>query len=150
MYHAMVRRRVHRLYAALNAADPGPLVSSLGPRFAYTFVGSGHPLAGTRRNLHDMRAQMDRVLRLFPGLRFSVVDVVVAGTPWNTRLAVVMEVDARLADGDPYHNDLVQLLWLRWGRATNVRTVIDTARLVAACRRLASVGVVEATAPPVS
>jgi ketosteroid isomerase-like protein len=150
MYHAMVRRRVRRLYAALNAADPRPLVDSLGPSFAYTFVGSGHPLAGTRRNLPDMRAQMDRVLRLFPGLRFHVLDVVVTGRPWDTRIAIVMEVDARLADGDPYHNDLVQLLWLRWGRAVQVRTVIDTARLTAACRRLAAVGILEATAPPVS
>jgi ketosteroid isomerase-like protein len=150
MYHAMVRRRVRRLYAALNAADPVPLVSSLAPHFAYTFVGSGHPLAGTRRNFTDMRAQMDRVLRLFPGLRFHVVDVVVTGKPWSTRIAIILEVDARLADGDPYHNDLVQLLWLRWGRAVQVRTVIDTARLTAACRRLAAVGILEATAPPVS
>jgi len=62
----------------------------------------------------------------------------------------VLEVDARLADGNPYHNDLVQLLWLRWGRAFQVRTVIDTARLSEACRRLASVGILEASAPPVS
>ena len=150
MYAIIVRRRSRRLYAALNRSDPRPMLDSFAPRFAYTFVGDRHPLAGTRRTREDMTAQLERVLRLFPGIRFTVRDVLVNGWPWHTRVGIVLAVRATLRDGSDYRNDIVQLLELRWGRVHRVRTVIDTARLTDAFRRLAAAGVREAVAAPVS
>jgi len=150
MYHALVRRRSRRLYTALNAADPQPMLDSFASKFAYTFVGDGHPLAGTRRNRWEMTAQLERVLRLFPGIHFSVRDILVNGWPWETRVGIVLAVRATLQDGSDYRNDIVQLLSLRWGRVHRVRTVIDTARLTDAFRRLDAAGISEAHALPVS
>jgi ketosteroid isomerase-like protein len=150
MHHHIVRRATHHLYAALNVGDPVPMLDAFGKRFAYTFVGVGHPLAGTRRSRADMRAQLERVLRLFPGIRFEVADVLVTGPLWDTRVAVVASIDARLSDGSSYRNDLVQLLRLRWGRVVRVRTFVDTSRLTEAFRRLERFGITEAGAAPVS
>lgn len=150
MFKTIVRRRAYRLYAALNAANPRPMVESFAPEFAYTFTGTGHALAGTRRTKEHMQAQLDRVLRLFPGLHFDVRQVVVNGFPWNTNVAVRIAVRARLQDGSAYENDIVQLLRLRWGRVIRVRTVIDTGRLTAALQRLEQHGIAEAAAVPVS
>lgn len=150
MYHALVRRRSQRLYSALSSGDPQPMLDSFANSFAYTFVGHGHPLAGTRRNRTDMAAQLDRVLRLFPGIRFGIQDVLVKGWPWKTRIAIVLTVSATLHDGSPYRNDIVQFLSLRWGQIHQVRTVIDTARLTDAFGRLAAIGIGEASAAPVS
>jgi ketosteroid isomerase-like protein len=150
MHHPIVRRRSHRLYAALSAGDPVPMLDAFGKRFAYTFVGQDHPLSGTRRTRDHMSAQLDRVLRLFPGIRFQVADVLVTGPLWDTRVAVVGSIHAALPDGSAYHNDLVQLLRLRWGRVVRVWTFVDTHRLTDAFDRLKSCGVAEAGAPPVS
>jgi ketosteroid isomerase-like protein len=150
MYRTIVARRAKRLYAAMNAGDYRPLLNSLHRDFTYTFVGDDHPLAGTRRTPAAMQAQFERVLRLFPGIHFTVRDVIVTGRPWDTRIGIVLSVSARLQDGSDYRNDIVQLLSMRWGRAFRVRTIIDTARLREAFRRLDRWGVVEATAAPVS
>lgn len=150
MHHHIVRRVARRLYAALSSGDPVPMLEAFGRRFAYTFVGDGHPLAGTRRTRADMGAQLDRVLRLFRGIRFDVADVLVTGPPWDTRVAVVATIHTELADGSPYHNDMVQMLHLRWGRVVRARTFIDTRRLTEALVRLRNIGVAEASAPPLS
>lgn len=150
MYKTVVKRRVRSLYAALNEGDFHPLLNTFHRDFAYTFAGERHPLAGTRRTRATMQAQFERVLRLFPGIRFTIRQVIVNGAPWDTRIAIAIAVSAELPDGSAYENDIVQLLHMRWGRATRVRTVIDTGRLTDALGRLAAAGVGEATAAPVS
>jgi hypothetical protein len=60
-----------------------------------------------------------------------------------------IDVRARLQDGSPYENDIIQLLRMRWGRVNRVLTMIDTGRLTAALDRLVAAGITEAAAPPV-
>lgn len=150
MYKTIVSRRARGMYSAFNRGDHRPLLDSFDHDFSYTFVGDDHPLAGTRRTRATMEAQLVRVLRLFPGINFTVREVVVNGMPWNTRIGIAIALRARLQDGSPYENDIVQLLRMRWGRVTRVRTVIETARLTDAFQRLSAAGIAEATAPPVS
>jgi ketosteroid isomerase-like protein len=150
MYKTIVKQQVRGMYAAFNGGDYHPLLNRFDREFAYTFVGDQHPLAGTRRSREAMRAQFERILRLFPGIRFTVREVIVNGPPWNTRIGISIGVNADLQDGSPYENDIVQLLHMRWGRVDRVRTVIDTGRLTAAFDRLAAVGIAEARAVPVS
>jgi len=150
MYKTVVKQQVRSMYAAFNGGDYHPLLNAFDREFAYTFVGEGHPLAGTRRSREAMQAQFERILRLFPGINFAVREVIVNGTPWNTRIAIAIGVSAELQDGSPYENDIVQLLSMRWGRVSRVRTVIDTGRLTDAFHRLAAAGIAEASAVPVS
>jgi len=150
MYKTIVKQQVRSMYAAFNGGDYYPLLNRFDREFAYTFVGDQHPLAGTRRTREAMQAQFERILRLFPGIQFDVRQVIVNGGPQNTRIGISIGVNAELQDGSPYENEIVQLLLMRWGRVSRVRTVIDTGRLTDAFDRLAAAGVAEATAVPVS
>ena len=70
---------------------------------------------------HALRAWFARLFGLFPGIRFVVDDIVVAGWPWDTKVAVRLGVRADLADGTVYENEAVQWIRLRWGRTTATR-----------------------------
>ena len=39
MYHAIVRSKVRKVFAALSAGDTGPMLHTLAPRFHYRFAG---------------------------------------------------------------------------------------------------------------
>ena len=48
MYHAIVRRRVVALFAAVSKGDARPVLDGLAPRFEHFFLGD-HALGGSRR-----------------------------------------------------------------------------------------------------
>jgi ketosteroid isomerase-like protein len=72
-------------------------------------------------------------LRRFAALRpqYVIRDVVVAGPPWNTRLAI------RLSDriGDDYANEGVQYLRMRWGKVISDEVFVDTEKVADLERR---------------
>ena len=148
MYHAIVRSKVRRVFAALSDGDIDPMVATLARRFHYRFAGE-HCLAGERTRHDDVIAWWGRIFRLFPGARFDVDRVVVSGPPWRTDVATHVRLVATSAAGGAYANEFVQLMRLRWGRATSVFTLEDTARLERELARMAAVGVHEATAPAI-
>jgi ketosteroid isomerase-like protein len=79
-----------------------------------------------------------------------VHDVLVAGWPWDTRVATAVTVDVAAVDGSRYQNVVHQFLRLRWGKITEVRTLEDTALLQKALDRLAAAGHSEAHAAPIT
>jgi ketosteroid isomerase-like protein len=85
-----------------------------------------------------------------PDTTFDVQDVLVAGWPWNTRVATAVTVDVGVADGSRYHNVVHQFLRMRWGKITEVRTLEDTAVLAKTLDRLAAAGYAEAHAAPIT
>ncbi|MFN8022715.1 MAG: nuclear transport factor 2 family protein [Acidimicrobiales bacterium] len=145
MYHAIVRSKVRKVFAALSAGDTGPMLHTLAPRFHYRFAGE-HCLSGERTRHADIAAWWGRVFRLFPGARFDVDEVVVSGPPWNTQVATHVQLTARSAAGGDYGNEFVQLMRLRWGRATEVFTLEDTSRLERELERMTAAGIAEAGA----
>jgi hypothetical protein len=54
MYHAIVRRRVVALFAAVNKGDARPVLEGLAPRFEHFFLGD-HALGGSRFTLEKTR-----------------------------------------------------------------------------------------------
>ncbi len=72
-------------------------------------------------------------LRRFAALNpeYVVRDVVVAGPPWNTRVAV------RLSDriGDDYANEGMQYLRMRWGKVISDEVFVDTEKVADLERR---------------
>jgi ketosteroid isomerase-like protein len=148
VYHAIVRRKVRHVFAALSEGDTGPMVDTLAPRFTYRFAGD-HALGGVRTATTDIEAWWARTFRLFPGARFTVHDVASAGWPWATTVATHVSLTAERADGVAYRNEFVQLMRLRWGRATDVLTMEDTAHLTRALDEMAAAGITEATAAPI-
>jgi ketosteroid isomerase-like protein len=148
MYHAVVRRIVRRTFYHLNRADYAPVVAMYDPQIVHTFAGD-HALSGERRSVPAVKQWYDRLFRVFGQLRFSVQEVIVQGLPWNTSVAVKVNINATLSDGNPYSNVLAMFVELRWGRITAISMHEDAQKLARTLKEIAAQGVAEAAAAPI-
>jgi ketosteroid isomerase-like protein len=146
MYHAIVRRKVERLFEGLGRGDVDYAVAGMAPRFEHIFPGD-HTLGGVRHTRPGIRAWLERLFRVLPGLRFEIKHMAVSGTPWNTTVVVEWRDYATLADGAPYVNDGAHAIRIRWGKVVVLHAYLDTQIMVEAMRSMAAAGVAEATAP---
>jgi ketosteroid isomerase-like protein len=126
----------------LSQGDYEYVLDQFSPRFEYSFAGD-HALGGTRHSRESMTGWFGRLFELFPGIQFTVRDVLVKGWPWSTRAVVLVDVRTDVA-GEPYRNEVAQTLELRWGRIVRIRTLEDTQKLARALGRLAEAGVPQA------
>ena len=114
----------------------------------HSFAGS-HALGGSRTSREAFRRWLERLDRLFPQLNFDLDDVLVAGPPWNRRIAVSWTDHGRAADGARYRNRGVHLMRVRWGRLTELTARLDTQHLARVLDRMADAGIEEAAAAPI-
>ena len=149
MYRRFVAKQVRQLWSDINTEHVKPVLDIMADPFSYTFIGRDHPLAGTRVQVDTMREQLERVDRIFPGIEFTVRDLVVRGWPWKTVVGAQVEVRAPLIDGSTYRNELIQVAHLRWGKATHVTTTIDLGRLLPAYQRQSAAGHTPARLTPI-
>lgn len=147
MYTMIVRATVRGVFAKINQGDYHAMVDGLADEFTYVFHGE-HALGGRRTSKDTMNRWWERTLRLLPGAQFSLLDILVNGPPWRTRVATRARVSGDLPDGTRYENTVFQFLTLRWGRVTEVETVEDLQVLQRALAVVASSGVDEALAEP--
>lgn len=148
MYASIVKQKVRAVFADLSRQDPEAMLGTLAPSFTYRFLGDT-ALGGTRTSQATMREWWARVFRLFPGATFTVKDVVVDGWPWSTNVATRVTLEAPNAGGAPYSNEFLQLMHLRFGKATRIVTIEDSQRLQAKLDEMAAAGVAEAGAAPI-
>lgn len=132
MYHAIVRSRVRSLWRSIEAGDYQAATATAAPDIEFRFVGD-MPLAGRIGDASSFESWFAEVFAFLPGIRLSLVEVVVAGPPWNTTVAARLRIAATLADGTEYRNQGVQWARLRWGRLTFDEILFDTLALDAAC-----------------
>ncbi|MEU4291311.1 nuclear transport factor 2 family protein [Kribbella sp. NPDC026596] len=149
MYHRVVAGQVRKAFAEISAGNWEAMVAGMAPNFSYTFYGD-HALAGQRHTHDALRRWWERCFRLLPNTRFEVQDILVAGWPWNTRVATAVTVHVGVVDGSQYENVVHQFLRIRWGKITEVRTLEDTAVLEKTLDRLAAAGYAEAHAAPIT
>ena len=149
MYHRIVAMQVRKAFAEISAGNWEAMVAGMAPAFTYRFYGD-HALSGERHTHDALRRWWERCFRLLPNTRFEVQDIVVAGWPWNTRVATAVTVHVGVVDGSRYENVVHQFLRLRWGKITEVRTLEDTAVLEKTLDRLAAAGYAEAHASPIT
>ena len=90
-----------------------------------------------------------RLFALFPDLTFDIKQVLVRGWPWETVVTIEWTDRATARDGQPYANEGVHVMHLRWGRVVRFRVYTDTQRIVETCRRLGQHGVGDALAAPI-
>jgi ketosteroid isomerase-like protein len=145
MYRLIVRAMAKNAYRHLSQGDYEAVLASFSPTAVFCFAGD-HALGGQLQGVALIRQWFQRVLRLFPDLRFAPQDIVVSGPPWNTMVATRFMVRATLPDGRRYANEGMQLLRLRWGRAVEDRLYEDLQILTAALAVLAAHGHDEAAA----
>jgi ketosteroid isomerase-like protein len=149
MYHILVRRIAHWAFEQLNTGHYEAILDRCAPQVQHTFAGD-HALGGSRQGIPALRHWFQRLYRLFPTLQFEIVDVLVRGWPWNTRVVVRWIDRAHLAGDLHYENTGVHALRLRWGRLTHLRAYLDTQIIAATCAHLAAQGIAEAAAPPLT
>ena len=148
MYRMIVRRQYRQAWRAMNEHNYEAILSQLAPRFAITFVGDTS-LGGTRTTREAQRVWFARLFRLFPDASFEMTDRAIDGPPWNTRIAGTFTIRATVG-GEPYTNVFVQFVRLRWGRITAYTIYEDSLRFWRATQEMATQGITEATAPPIT
>jgi ketosteroid isomerase-like protein len=149
MYHAIVRRRVRKLFGAVNRADAEPVLRAFAGQFEHSFLGD-HALGGSRRTLAATRRWYERLYRLLPDIHFDLRRIWVSGAPWNTLVLVEWDETNSGTDGVLVENSGVHVMRLSWGRATRLAICPDTIGVKATLDRLALAGVAEAHAPPIA
>jgi len=149
MYHYIVRQIVRRAFRRLSAGDYEAVLARFAPTVAFRFSGD-HAMGGELYGVPEVRAWFQRVYRLFPGIGFEPLAIVVQGWPWNTVAATRFRVRAPLHGGRPYANEGMQFLRLRWGRVVEDCLYEDTHALVEVFHDLARQGQAEALAPPLT
>ncbi|MBK8234211.1 MAG: nuclear transport factor 2 family protein [Deltaproteobacteria bacterium] len=146
-YHAVVKRKVLASFRGLTAHDPGPALALMATDVRYTFEGE-HALGGTRVSRAGVQKWFTRLLRLLPG-QFAIREVRVTGWPWSTRVVTRFEHHVVPPEGPAYWGPGVQIVDLCWGKATQIHTYVDTAKLVETLTAMAAAGQAEAMAPPI-
>jgi ketosteroid isomerase-like protein len=145
MYHAIVRRRVVGLFAAVSNGNALPVLEGLAPRFEHFFLGD-HALGGSRFTLEKTRLWYERLYRLLPDISFDLRAIRISGPPWNTLVAVDWLESNSGTDGVRTFTRGVHVVRLEWGRMTYIGIYPDTVGLVTTLQRLSRAGVAEATA----
>lgn len=149
MYHAVVRRKVRAIFASITDGDYRPMLDGLGASFTYRFHGD-HALGGVRTTRAAMTLWWERIFRILPAARFDVVEVLVSGGPWRTRLAIRLYVAGDLPGGERYENTVFQFMTLRWGKVTSIETMEDLQVLERALSAVVASGNAEAGAAPIA
>jgi ketosteroid isomerase-like protein len=149
MYHAIVRHKLRRAFADINAGRYEGIVAQFGPRHRHAMPGR-HALAGERHGAESTARWYARLQRLLPGLAFDVRSIVVGGMPWKTMAVVAWDDRFTLPDGTQGSNTGVHEFELRWGRVHSLVIHCDSQRLQGYCDRLVACGVAEAGAAPIT
>jgi ketosteroid isomerase-like protein len=149
MYHWIVRQKVRRSFRQLSAGDCDTVLRQFAADAVLSFSGR-HSLSGEHRGAATVRQWFERLYRIFPGIRFEVLDVLSTGWPWNTVAATHFSVHVKRRDGQLYHNQGMQYLRLRWGKVVEDRIYEDTQKLAAELQQMAQQGVSEALCAPLA
>jgi ketosteroid isomerase-like protein len=124
MYAWMIGRVVRSRFAAMSRRDSDAVLRYFAEdaRFRY---GGRHELAGDYRSKAEIASWFARLWELFR-VEFVVHDVVVAGPPWNMRLATRFTARVATADGRCFVNRGMQYARIRWGRVREDHIYPDT------------------------
>jgi len=149
MYKAIVRRRLRRVFEQLNRREFDAMPALFATNAEHVFAGD-HALAGTRHSAEAIRRWYQRLPQALPDLRFDVRHIVVSGWPWHTEAAVEWRDGGTALDGQPFSNQGVHFVTLRWGRVSSLRIYCDTQVLADLLQRNARHGAAEAGAAPIT
>lgn len=148
MYGWIIRSKLERTFAHINAGEYARVLAAFAPEHEHVFHGD-HALGGRRRAIDTTTRWYARLAKIFPDLAFEIRSIAVEGWPWKTRAIVEWRDTFTLPNGERGSNQGVHALELVWGRVKRLEIYCDTARLSQYCTAIASAGVAEAAAPPI-
>lgn len=147
MYHSLVARKTRGMFEKLNEADAGPFVAAVRDDVVFTYPGK-HALGGTMHGREAIAEWFQRFFRFFPGIEWTIKDIVVEGPPWGkTVVSAEWSVHCVLENGHVFTNEGLHIIELKNAKASAVRVYLDTQRSAAALKSLADSGVDEARVP---
>jgi ketosteroid isomerase-like protein len=135
MYRLIVTSVLRRTWKQIDEHGPSAAVAKAAPDMTFRFVGDT-ALGASLEGRDAFEQWFDGVRKRFPGIRFTVVDVVVKGWPWATTGVVRLAIEAPMPDGSTYRNEAVQFVKLRWGRMVDDWVLEDTLALDRALRQV--------------
>lgn len=144
MYKLAIRTLIKRNIAQLNAGDFSSFLAMAAPDMTIAFPGVnswstmfrpvelGRLASSTHRGIEECTAFGERFVD--EGVQFELEDILIAGPPWNTRIALRVQSFVPAADGtgpDEYNNRAIALLEVRWGKLSSWEDYEDTQRVAA-------------------
>jgi hypothetical protein len=148
MYHTIVKNSIVAAYHNLNQGRLEPVLSAFAPTAGHYFIGQ-HALSGFRNTPASIAQWYDRLLTVFPDIRFVIDRLTVSGTPWNTTVIVEWTETNSGTDGVVTTNVGVNIFSIKWGRVRSLRIYTDTIILVKALERLRASGNRAASLPAI-
>jgi ketosteroid isomerase-like protein len=124
MYAWMIGRVVRGRFAAMSRRDSAAVLRFFAEDARF-FYGGRHELAGEYRSKAEIASWFARLWELFR-IEFNVHDVVVAGSPWNIRLATRFTARVATPDGRWFVNHGMQYARIRWGKVREDHIYPDT------------------------
>lgn len=149
MYTRIVRQILVSAFAGLSEGRITAITGKLAPDAEHYFIGE-HALSGMRRRPESIRRWYERLLLVFPDIRFTVRRVEVSGPPWRTLATVEWQETNTGTDGVRTTNAGVNVVEIRWGKVRRVSIYTDTAMLTQTLDRLARSGNPHAHAAPIA
>jgi ketosteroid isomerase-like protein len=124
MYSMIVRRIVRATFAKMSAGDHMAAARMFADDGCFRFPGS-HELGGDYRGKAEVQGWFERAWSMFD-FDFEVLDVVVSGAPWNTRVGTRFNVVVTASDGTRFSNRGMQYVRLAWGKIVEDEIYEDT------------------------
>jgi ketosteroid isomerase-like protein len=147
VYHFLVARKTRSMFEKLNEADASAFIAGVRDDVVFTYPGK-HALGGTMHGREAIAEWFQRFFRFFPGITWTIKDIVVEGPPWGTTVvSAEWSVHCVLENGHVFENEGLHMIELKGAKASAVRVYLDTQRSAAALKSLADSGVAEARAP---
>ena len=149
MYHYIIKQVTRKNFEALNRGNYESVLKTVSPNITHTFSGN-HPIGGTRHTVESMRKWFKRLYTITPQIHFNIKNIAVSGMPWNTTIAVEWTDEATPANGEPYVNEGVHIIKMKWGKAFYIHGYLDTQLFIDLCKRLSASGLKEASENPIT
>ena len=146
-YKIILRKKIINGFAEFSKGNYKPLLDLYADDVHQTFEGN-HALGGERFSKDKVEQWFQRFVRLIPS-RFTIEDVIVQGGPWNTAAVVVFSDSVNIPGVEPYVNNGIMHVKIKWGKANDVHIYVDTAKIIYALNKLYESGVEEAGAKPI-
>lgn len=135
MYRWLARMLIRRSLRFHQSRDVDGLLSSYADDVHFFFPGR-NSWAGEYVGKQQVRPWLERFHRV--GLNLRVHDILVDGTPWNTRVCLQFTDDAKDADGRiVYENRGVIYARAAWGKIRHYEVFEDTEKVADLDRYLA-------------
>lgn len=146
-YKIILRKKIINGFAEFSKGNYKPLLDLYADDVHQTFEGN-HALGGERFSKDKVEQWFQRFVRLIPS-RFTIEDVIVQGGPWNTAAVVVFSDSVNIPGVEPYVNNGIMNVKIKWGKAKDVHIYVDTVKIIHALNELYESGVEEAGAKPI-